>query len=172
MICDTDMYALAQQLGLALQARSLRMVLTESCTGGWLAKCVTDVPGSSEWFDQGFVTYSNASKQSQLEVNAGTLETHGAVSEQVVREMVSGGLSRSQAEIAVAVSGIAGPGGGSDEKAVGMVWFAWGMRKFGIENIETLLQHFSGNREAIRRQAVMAALEGVLKFVESAMPAH
>lgn len=172
MVSDTDMYGLAEQLGLALQARSLKLVLAESCTGGWLCKCVTDVPGSSEWFEQGFVTYSNAAKQSQLDVSSETLKTYGAVSEEVVREMVSGGLGRSQADIAVAISGIAGPSGGSGEKQVGLVWFAWGMRRFGNENIYTLQRRFSGNREAIRRQAVMLGLENVLKFVESAMPAH
>ena len=134
-----------------MRAEGLRLAVAESCTGGWLAKVITDLPGSSEWFDRGYVTYSNAAKQSMLGVSASTLERHGAVSEATVSEMTRGALSESGADLALAVSGIAGPHGGSAEKPVGTVCFAWQRR-----DAEPLVgrEHFAGDREQVRRQSV------------------
>ncbi|HYN77077.1 MAG TPA: nicotinamide-nucleotide amidase [Lamprocystis sp. (in: g-proteobacteria)] len=151
---------IAARLGALLMARGLRLVAAESCTGGWIAKVVTDIAGSSAWFDRGFVTYSNAAKADMLGVRAQTLDTHGAVSEPVVLEMVAGALGRSQAQVAVAVSGVAGPGGGSGDKPVGTVWFAW-----SIPDGPPLTQRlqFAGDRDEVRHQAVRVALEGLLE---------
>jgi nicotinamide-nucleotide amidase len=151
---------LAARLGALLMARGLRLVTAESCTGGWVAKVVTDIAGSSAWFDRGFVTYSNAAKVDMLGVRQPTLDTHGAVSEPVVLEMVAGGLGRSQAQVAIAVSGIAGPGGGSSDKPVGTVWFAWSIPG-GPPWTQRLL--FAGDRDEVRHQAVRVALEGLLE---------
>lgn len=150
---------LAAQLGEALLRQGETLAVAESCTGGWLAKVVTDVPGSSEWFERGFVTYSNEAKEEMLGVFAGTLQTYGAVSEEVVREMVAGALGHSRAGVAVAISGIAGPGGGSAEKPVGTVCIAWGRHDAAPESRR---YQFQGNRESIRRQSVVAALQGLL----------
>jgi nicotinamide-nucleotide amidase len=150
---------LAAALSDALHARHWRLVTAESCTGGAIAASLTDIPGSSEWFDRGFVSYSNQSKQDLLGVRAETLAASGAVSEAVVREMAEGALSRAGVEVAVAVSGVAGPGGGTPEKPVGTVWLAWAGK-----GLDTRSQrfHFDGDRAAVRRQAVAAALQGVL----------
>lgn len=136
------------------------LTTAESCTGGWIAKVCTDLAGSSAWFERGFVTYSNAAKQDMLGVQAATLEQHGAVSEAVVAEMASGALQHSRAQIAVAVSGIAGPSGGTPTKPVGMVCFGWAVQG-GAVHTETC--YFQGDRDAVRQQAVQYALEGVLK---------
>jgi nicotinamide-nucleotide amidase len=149
-----DLHALARRLGDRLAAAGLMLATAESCTGGWIAKCVTDIAGSSAWLDRGFVTYSNAAKQDLLGVDATTLDEHGAVSEPVVRQMAAGALARSAAQVAVAVSGVAGPGGGSADKPVGTVCFGFGLPA-GITT-ETL--HFAGDREAVRRQSVAHAL--------------
>jgi nicotinamide-nucleotide amidase len=154
---DTGLEELATQLGDALQQRQLMMATAESCTGGWVAKVITDIPGSSHWFERGFVTYTNRSKQEMLGVSAQTLEQHGAVSEQTVEEMASGALAHSQAQVAVAISGIAGPGGGSEEKPVGTVCLAWA----GLHRVQVRTCHFPGDREAVRRQAVVMALTGM-----------
>jgi nicotinamide-nucleotide amidase len=144
--------------GLLLEQR--RMLATaESCTGGWVAKCITDIAGSSAWFDRGFVTYSNRAKQDMLGVAAATLEVEGAVSEATVSEMARGALARSAADIAVAVSGIAGPAGDVPGKPVGTVCFAW-LVSGGSPRVET--RHFDGDREAVRRLAVARALEGLV----------
>ncbi|MBK1643920.1 damage-inducible protein CinA [Thiocapsa imhoffii] len=143
-----------------LQRARLRVAVAESCTGGWLAKVLTDRSGSSNWFDRGFVTYTNAAKQDMLGVSATTLATQGAVSEATVLEMVQGALARSQAQVAVAISGIAGPGGGSAEKPVGTVCLAWA---WPSARSETARYHFLGDRDAVRRQSVMAALDGLLE---------
>ena len=135
----------------------------ESCTGGWIAKTLTDVPGSSACFGYGVVSYSNGAKESILGVSNQTLEENGSVSEPVVREMADGALSLSGADIAVAVSGIAGPDGGTDEKPVGTVWFAWAVRDGGEHRIEAVQKHFDGDREAIRELTVVYALQGVLE---------
>lgn len=145
---------LAAELGRCLQASGDRLVTAESCTGGWIAKCVTDIAGSSAWLERGFVTYSNEAKQEMLGVGAETLARHGAVSEPVVREMAIGALARSRATLAVAVSGIAGPGGGTPAKPVGTVCFAWAQA--GQVEAETGLFH--GNRDQVRQQSVEHAL--------------
>lgn len=133
-----------------------------------MAQAVTAIAGSSDWFDRGFVTYSNDAKQEMLGVRADTLARHGAVSEQTAREMAQGALARSKATVALAVTGVAGPGGGSAEKPVGMVCFAWARR----QTIRTETIHFSGDRESVRRQSVIHALEGVLKGLTAANRGH
>ncbi len=158
-ISDTRLQALALETGHRLKSARLRLATAESCTGGWIAKCMTDVAGSSEWFDRGFVTYSNQAKMETLGVRAATLAHHGAVSEQTVREMAAGALANSRARVAVAVSGIAGPSGGTPEKPVGTVWLAW-----QLDDNPALARRwaFEGGRDAIRRQAVLKAMEGLL----------
>jgi nicotinamide-nucleotide amidase len=153
------MLKLALQVGTVLKHRGFKLTVAESCTGGWIAKCITDVAGSSAWFDRGFVTYSNLAKMEMLGVRAETLVQHGAVSEETVREMVAGALERSQAQVAVAVSGIAGPSGGTPDKPVGLVWLAWQVKGLPCR---TRVLKFSGDREDVRCQAVRAALAGVL----------
>jgi nicotinamide-nucleotide amidase len=140
-------------------------VSAESCTGGWVAQAVTSIAGSSEWFERGFVTYSNASKQEMLGVRKSTLKRHGAVSEETAREMAAGALKRSRGTIALAVTGVAGPSGGSAAKPVGMVCFAWATRRGRLRS-ET--RRFRGGREAVRRQSVIRALEGVLEALAGA----
>ncbi|MCU7844838.1 MAG: CinA family protein [Candidatus Thiodiazotropha sp. (ex Monitilora ramsayi)] len=139
-----------------------RLAVAESCTGGWLAKVLTDLPGSSVWFDRGYVTYSNEAKQSMLGVRGSTLQDHGAVSEETVAEMVQGALEESGADLALAVSGIAGPSGGSDEKPVGTVCFAW-QRRGSLP--EVARERFSGDREQIRHQSVRYLLERLSEMV-------
>lgn len=151
---------LAVDLGRALGARGLKAATAESCTGGLIAGRITDVAGSSGWFDRGFVTYSNEAKVELLGVHAETLARHGAVSEAVAREMAAGALARSRADLAVAVTGIAGPGGGTPEKPVGLVWIAWGARGGPSEARE---HRFPGDRAAVREAAVNAALAGLLE---------
>ena len=153
----------AQQTG-ALAEQLLRrhqlLAAAESCTGGWLAKACTDRAGSSGWFERGFVTYSNAAKQELLGVSAATLDRHGAVSREVVLEMVTGALTCSRAHWAVAISGIAGPGGGTEQKPVGTVWFGWA----GPGDWQLAQKaRFEGDRDAVRHQAVAAALQVLLQ---------
>jgi nicotinamide-nucleotide amidase len=155
---DPDLEALAREVGRSLEARGLMLATAESCTGGWVAKVVTDVAGSSGWFDRGFVTYSNHAKEEMLGVHAETLTVHGAVSEAAVREMAAGTLARSRADVAVAISGVAGPSGGTPEKPVGLVWFAWAVRG---EDPSAVAEQFAGDRDAVRRQSVLRALVGV-----------
>lgn len=157
------MHSLATTLGQRLKAAHAVLVTAESCTGGWAAQVVTSVSGSSEWFERGFVTYSNAAKQELLGVAEKTLEAHGAVSEETAREMARGALERSRGTLALAVTGIAGPGGGSAGKPVGMVCFAWA-GKTGMLRSETC--SFRGDRESVRRQSVVHALQGVLKALD------
>ncbi|MFT4178298.1 MAG: CinA family protein [Thermomonas sp.] len=155
---DTQLNALAQAVGERLLTTRQMLVTAESCTGGWIAKCMTDVPGSSAWFDCGMAVYSYEAKQAMLGVRPQTLETFGAVSRETVIEMVSGALVHSGASIAVAVTGIAGPGGGSPDKPVGTVWIGW-KRRGGYASAEVF--HFDGDRDAVRRQTVAAALRGL-----------
>lgn len=155
---DSELDALARTTGERLLAARQMLVTAESCTGGWIAKAVTDVPGSSAWFDCGMAVYSYEAKQAMLGVNPRTLEVHGAVSRECVVEMVSGALVHSGASIAVAVTGIAGPGGGTDDKPVGTVWVAW-KRRGGYPCAEIF--RFEGDRDAVRRQTVAAALQGL-----------
>lgn len=156
---DTELDALAREVGERLRASRDMLVTAESCTGGWIAKTVTGIAGSSDWFDCGMVAYSYEAKQALLGVRPQTLETHGAVSRECVVEMVSGALSHSGGTVAVAVTGIAGPGGGSDDKPVGTVWIGW-KRRGGYARAEVF--HFDGGRDAVRRQTVGAALRGIL----------
>jgi nicotinamide-nucleotide amidase len=150
---------LARRVGERLAASGQVLAIAESCTGGWVAQAVTAIAGSSDWFDRGFVTYSNDAKQEMLGVRADTLARHGAVSEHAAREMAQGALARSKGTLALAVTGVAGPGGGSPEKPVGMVCFAWARKK----SLKSETRRFSGDRESVRRQSVIHALEGVLK---------
>ncbi|WP_415885806.1 nicotinamide-nucleotide amidase [Neptuniibacter sp. QD37_6] len=143
-----------------LQAKKFFIATAESCTGGWIAQEVTAIPGSSAWFDCGFVTYSNASKQRALGVSTDTLEKYGAVSAEVVAQMAEGALKNSGAHLSVATSGIAGPDGGSEEKPVGTVWFAWAEQS---KPVRTKKYCFEGDRESVRKQAVSVALEGILQ---------
>ena len=160
---DEKLYRLAARVGQALKAKGVMMATAESCTGGWIAQAVTAVPGSSEWFERGFVTYTSLSKREMLGVNADTLGQFGAVSEQTVSEMTAGALARSHAQIAVSVSGTVGPSGGTPQKPVGTVCFGWGVKN---STVHTSVKHFDGDREAVRRQAVAFALERVLALAE------
>ena len=157
---------LVERLAVRLRGAGLRLVTAESCTGGWLAKVITDLPGSSTWFERGYVTYSNAAKAQDLRVDGRTLKRHGAVSEAVAREMAMGALRVSGADVAIAITGIAGPDGGSADKPVGTVWLAVAVRE-GV--LEARLQRFSGDRETIRRDSVKCALEWlvVIQFPQS-----
>ena len=159
---DEILYQLAERVGKALKAKGMMMASAESCTGGWIAQAVTAVPCSSEWFERGFVVYTYISKREMLGVKPETLETYGAVSEQTVREMTAGALERSHAQVAVSVSGTAGPSGGTPEKPVGTVCFGWGVKNGNGDAVQTAVKHFDGDREAVRRQAVVFALERVL----------
>ncbi len=155
---DIELDALAKSTGTRLLAARQMLVTAESCTGGWIAKAVSDVAGCSAWFDCGLVVYSYEAKQGLLGVQPQTLEIHGAVSRETVVEMVSGALVHSGATIAVAVTGIAGPGGGIEDKPVGTVWIAW-KRRGGYPRAEQFL--FEGDRDGVRRQTVAAALRGL-----------
>ena len=161
---DEKLYQLAECVGAALKAKGMMMSTAESCTGGWIAQAVTAVPGSSEWFERGFVTYTYISKREMLGVKSETLDAHGAVSEQTVREMTAGALERSHAQVAVSVSGTAGPSGGTPQKPVGTVCIGWGAKDGALQSAT---KHFDGDREAVRRQAVVFALERVLAVVGS-----
>ena len=146
-----------------LAAGGKAVATAESCTGGWIAKAITDIPGSSAAFGYGIVSYANGAKESILGVRNQTLVEHGSVSEPVVCEMAEGALHLSGADIAVAVSGVAGPDGGTPEKPVGTVWFAWAVRESGKERIDTTCEHFDGDRELIRELTVAHALQGVIE---------
>ncbi|HZF97175.1 MAG TPA: nicotinamide-nucleotide amidohydrolase family protein [Pseudoxanthomonas sp.] len=159
---DEHLRQLAEQLGVRMRQSRDHLVTAESCTGGWIAKAVTDVAGCSDWFDCGMAAYSYEAKQALLGVRPQTLEIHGAVSRDTVIEMVSGALVSSGASIAVAVTGIAGPGGGSEDKPVGTVWLAW-KRRGGYAKAERF--QFDGDRDAVRRQTVQAALHGLGELV-------
>jgi nicotinamide-nucleotide amidase len=156
---DLDLERLAHRLGTALASRGWHVAAAESCTGGWVAKTITDIAGSSEWFGAGWVTYSNTAKTKLLGVPAEIIEAQGAVSEAVVRAMADAARRQSGAELAVAVSGVAGPGGGTAAKPVGLVWFAWA----GPERIDAESHRFDGDREAVRRQSVAHALRGLIE---------
>ena len=146
----------AENLGNFLNKNHARIVTAESCTGGWLAQCITNIAGSSAWFDRGFITYSNLSKSEMLNVQAETIDQFGAVSAEVARQMTQGALQNSQAEYAIAITGIAGPTGGTVQKPVGTVYIGWQKRS---EPAVVVLEHFSGDREKIRRLAVYKALQ-------------
>jgi len=158
---ESELFVLAEQLGRLLKAGGKIVATAESCTGGWIAQTITDVPGSSSWFDRGFVTYSNTSKVQMLGVNPGTLEKYGAVSVETAAEMAAGALTYSEADVAVAVTGIAGPDGGTPDKPVGTVFIAW-TDKNGVAKV--VKKQFTGNRHQIRAQTVKSAVEGIWLF--------
>ncbi|MFZ9127252.1 MAG: CinA family protein [Steroidobacteraceae bacterium] len=160
---DAALAARARRVAKQLMRGGQRLATAESCTGGLIAKTLTDLAGSSAWFEQGWVTYSNRSKQAALGVGEGVLARHGAVSEQVARAMARGARTAAGVEQAVAVTGVAGPGGGSALKPIGTVWIAWARRRGGAVRVTTRLYHFPGNREAVRRRTVAAALDGLLE---------
>ena len=160
---DKELYELSAQVGAALKTRGLALATAESCTGGWIGEAITAVPGSSEWYERGFITYTNVAKREMLGVAAATLDRFGAVSRETVKEMVTGTLANSHAQIAIAVSGVAGPSGGTPAKPVGTVCIAWGKRG-GEPVAETRM--FTGDREAVRRQSVACGLRGLLKLIE------
>ena len=153
---DDSLYQLAADCGRTLLLRRQRLALAESCTGGWIAKALTDVPGSSQWFEAGFVTYSNSAKQRSLGVEAAVLARHGAVSREVVEQMATGALHATGADVSLAVSGVAGPDGGTADKPVGMVWFAT-CRAGHAPRAQQ--RRFAGSRDEVRRQAMQHALE-------------
>lgn len=155
---------LARQVGAALRQRQAMLATAESCTGGWVAQCLTAIAGSSAWFERGFVTYSNAAKQEMLGVPALLLTQYGAVSEATARAMALGALAHSHADWSLAITGIAGPGGGSAAKPVGTVCFAWAAR---TGYCAALTRHFAGQRATVRRQAVAAALQGLLARLDA-----
>jgi len=162
---DQDLEALALRLGRALLVRGWRVAAAESCTGGWIAKTLTDVAGSSQWFDGSVVSYSNASKTDLLGVSPDLLAAHGAVSEQVVRAMATAARDRFHTQLAVAVSGIAGPDGGTPDKPVGTVWFAWAAPTGSGTGIGAARRVFAGGRESVRRQSVAFAIERLVDLV-------
>ena len=157
------LYKLAARVGKLLKARKLMLVTAESCTGGGVGEAVTRVPGSSDWYERGFITYTYISKRELLGIKRKTLDKFGAVSEQTTREMAAGALKNSHAQVAVAVSGTAGPSGGTPDKPVGTICLAWCLKN-GAMVSET--RRFNGNRQTIRRKAVMRALQGVLEMLE------
>lgn len=165
---DADTFLLAQTLGERLQTRGWLLATAESCTGGGIAAAVTDISGSSAWFDRGFVTYSNLAKAELLGVPQGTLETFGAVSEPTALAMAAGALARSSAQISVAVTGVAGPTGGSVEKPVGTVWFGYAV----AGAVPCARRHrFDGDRAAVRAQTVARALADLIRLAEGQAPA-
>jgi nicotinamide-nucleotide amidase len=161
---DHDLAGLAARVGRHLLAQRRTVATAESCTGGWIAKALTDIAGSSQWFVEGFVTYSNDAKRRRLGVPAAVLRSAGAVSEASVRAMAAGALRRSGAQVSVAVTGIAGPGGAVPGKPVGTVWLGWAVRRGSAIRVLVQLQHYRGDRDAVRRKTVRAALEGLLKL--------
>lgn len=157
---------LAEALVEELTASTKAVATAESCTGGWVAKAITDVAGSSAVFGYGVVTYANGAKESLIGVQNESLEKHGSVSPEVVAEMASGALRLSGADIAVAVSGVAGPGGGSKEKPVGMVWFAWAVRDGANVDVDVSVEQFTGDRDLVREASVAYALQGVRERIQ------
>ncbi len=155
---EQELRDLAEQLGECLMARGLKLASAESCTGGWLAKIITDIPGSSAWFTGSVVSYSNEAKQSLLGVSENTLKEFGAVSGETVLEMSDGLFAHTDADVAVSVSGIAGPDGGSEDKPVGLVWLSWGKRD---KSVFANPYNFAGDREAVRKQSIKQALNNL-----------
>jgi nicotinamide-nucleotide amidase len=161
-----DLIELATLVGQALKARGLVLATAESCTGGGVAQAITEIRGSSAWFDRGFVTYSNASKVALLDVPAEALEAHGAVSRETAAAMSGGALRNSDAQVVLSITGIAGPDGGTPDKPVGTVCFGWAQGKTQGEKLMTERVEFSGDRHAIRAQSVEHALRGLLVFLD------
>ena len=165
---DKETSLIVEQLAARLIQNNKRLTVAESCTGGWIAKLLTDLSGSSQWFERGFVTYSNQAKHEMLGVNVSTIDAYGAVSQETVNEMALGALKNSHADYSLSVSGIAGPGGGSEDKPVGLVWFSWAAKENNTLNIlASEKQVFGGDRESVRKQAVKYALTELVKFLET-----
>ncbi|AFJ01400.1 C-terminal domain of CinA type S [Methylophaga frappieri] len=162
LVSDESLYQYTEKLASLLLAQQKQLVTAESCTGGWLAKCCTDLAGSSVWFQGGIVSYSNALKRQLLQVSEATLMQHGAVSEPVVRAMAMGALQQLGGDVSVAISGIAGPSGGTKAKPIGLVWFGFA----NSENIFCTQKRFTGDRSAVRQQAVAFALTELIKMLE------
>jgi nicotinamide-nucleotide amidase len=160
---DAALLSLVRRLADGTLARGRQLATAESCTGGLISKCITDLPGSSAWFERGWVTYSDRAKRQELGVAGGLIKRHGAVSEPVARAMARGALRFSRADVAVAVTGIAGPDGGTAEKPVGTVWIGWAWREPAGTRVESRRFLFAGTRDAIRRQTAAAALKGLLE---------
>jgi nicotinamide-nucleotide amidase len=161
-ITDSELQQLAIELGDNLRARGWMIATAESCTGGWIGQVLTSIPGSSDWYERGFITYANAAKQEMLGVPAATLEQHGAVSEETTRAMATGALAHSHAQAALAISGIAGPGGGTPQKPVGTVCYGWALAD-GTQMSSTC--RLDGDREEVRSRAVAAALRGLIELI-------
>ncbi|HEY6898594.1 MAG TPA: CinA family protein [Rhodocyclaceae bacterium] len=159
---DAELARLSTAVGAALKAAGLTLATAESCTGGWVAQVVTHTAGSSDWFERGFVTYSNEAKSEQLGVSPRLIEANGAVSLECARAMAEGALRHSRASAALSITGIAGPSGGSAEKPVGLVCFAWCI---GDGPTRSEKRRFGGDREMVRRQALIHALEKLLEFI-------
>lgn len=161
---EQNIETLVKELSEVLTEKKLKIVTAESCTGGGIAQALTGIPGSSHFFERGFVTYSNQSKQEMLVVSTDALTRHGAVSMVVAKQMAEGAINHSRAQFSLAVTGIAGPGGGSEEKPVGTVWIAW-----AGENKKTVCNRFQfeGDRKAVRQQATVAAISGMIDFVSA-----
>lgn len=166
-ITDAELTVLATKAGEVLQSAGMLLATAESCTGGWVGRAITAVPGSSVWYERGFITYSDAAKREMLGVRLEVLAQYGAVSESTVRLMAEGALTHSHADVALAITGVAGPGGGSEDKPVGTVWFAWASRKRPTQAVRHQLE---GDREAVRCQSVATALRGLLDFIASDSP--
>jgi len=164
MSTDETLYEMAYQLGRKLKEQGLRLCTAESCTGGWLGKVLTDVPGSSAWYERGFITYTNQAKMDMLDVSEETLIEYGAVSEPTALDMARGALANSRADLSISITGIAGPGGATSKKPLGTVWFAWASA-LGSNGgfIHSESHQFSGDRETVRRKAVQQALLGIVK---------
>lgn len=165
MPTDAELFHLSAEVGALLLQTKRRLVTAESCTGGWIGKILTDVPASSGWYLGGAVVYSNDLKQSLLGVSSATLSAHGAVSEATAREMALGALKALGGEVAVSVTGIAGPKGGQPDKPVGTVWFAWAWRDGASLEHRVAVEQFSGDRESVRRQTVARAFTGLLRYL-------
>lgn len=161
---DSEIHILAAKLGAALKTRGQMLTLAESCTGGMVASAITSVPGSSIWFDRGFVTYSNAAKIEMLGVSADTIQEFGAVSEETAAEMAQGALAHSAAQVGASITGIAGPDGGSVQKPVGTVCFGWVGSNI---KLQTSIRHFNGDRHAVRQQAAIHIMTALLSALDS-----
>jgi nicotinamide-nucleotide amidase len=163
VLSSQQLIELSEQLGQQLAAKGWRVATAESCTGGAIAAAITAIAGSSAWFEYGIVSYANSAKHKLLGVSEASLARYGAVSEQVVRQMAQGAQALSGAELAVAVSGIAGPTGGSDEKPVGTVWFAWALKE---GEVNASCKVFAGDRQQVQQQAVVCGLIGLIRLLE------
>ncbi len=164
MYNDKELYELAEKVGQHLKSSGRKLTVAESCTGGWIAKAITDVPGSSQWFEYGFSVYADIAKRDLLGIDINTLKAEGAVSQPIVIEMAEGALERARADVAIAVSGVAGPDATPDGKAIGTVWMCWSRRRGQAVESSARIKFFKGDREQIRRYAVGNALKGLLEL--------